>query len=154
MTIDARFVILWNFEFFEKRTWKQYRNLDSHPFLLCCPIIFLRKNRKLVLQCFRSFLMKSERPNNGFIIMRCTQYATLLGPRSPRQSWACLYGITDHRPNSIAQRLYVLQRYHHKILHIERHLRQLTMSLARVSLPLARSTNHEPDRCLCLFRST
>ena len=21
MTIDARFVILWNFEFFEKRTW-------------------------------------------------------------------------------------------------------------------------------------
>ena len=89
--------------------------------------------------------------------MRCTQYATLLGVLGSLGLSAimqCLHGITDRRPKSIAQWLYVVQRYRHKISHVERHLRQLTMSLARVCLRLARSTNHEPDRCLSLFRST
>ena len=70
--------------------------------------------------------MNSERPNNG-----------VLGSLGLSAIMQCLHGITDHKPNSIAQRLYVVQRYRHKILHVERHLRQLTMSLTRVCLRLA-----------------
>ena len=95
-------------------------------------------------------------------------------PRSPRQSgpvWHHRLQITDYRP---AQWLYVVQRHRHQIFDvlyycttyyllclenlrcwIKRHWRQLTISLASVFLPLARSTSYEPNRrCLRLFRST
>ena len=87
--------------------------------------------------------MKSERPSDGFIIMRCTQYAILLGVLSSLGLSAImqyLHGITNHRSNSIAQRLYVVQRYRRKILHVERHLRQLTMSRAGVYVCFDRRT--------------
>ena len=88
--------------------------------------------------------------------MRCTKYAIVgvLGSLGLSAIMQGVHGITDHRLNWITQRLYVVQHYRHKILHVERHLRPLTMSLARVCLRLARSTNHEPDWCLCLLRST
>ena len=65
----------------------------------------MRKTSKLAVERFRSFPMKSEGPNNRFIVMRCTQYAPrVLGGLG-------LSGFTDHRPNSIAiyKWLYVVQ---------------------------------------------
>ena len=79
-------------------------------------IVFLRKISKLVVECFRSFPMKSGRIHrHAMYALRTNSWSPLLlgGPRGP------VWHLRHHRPNFIAQQLYIMRSYRHTILHVE-----------------------------------